>query len=121
MIRRPPRSTLFPYTTLFRSRRRMTYGTITSALPSRFLSDIPADLVKKEQSASYARPGNFQSRYGSGGQTQKWHVDGDGDDDDGEDRYGLKSLNKKLKEMGKTRKYIPLDDATLDHVLSGER
>src|SRR2546430_17483471 len=27
MIRRPPRSTLFPYTTLFRSRRRRTPGT----------------------------------------------------------------------------------------------
>src|ERR1022692_5209964 len=26
MIRRPPRSTLFPYTTLFRSRRRQSYG-----------------------------------------------------------------------------------------------
>src|SRR6266480_7326478 len=27
MIRRPPRSTLFPYTTLFRSRRPARYGT----------------------------------------------------------------------------------------------
>src|SRR5258706_10851701 len=26
MIRRPPRSTLFPYTTLFRSRRRVFHG-----------------------------------------------------------------------------------------------
>src|SRR3712207_7154974 len=26
MIRRPPRSTLFPYTTLFRSRRKMSVG-----------------------------------------------------------------------------------------------
>src|SRR2546430_10273383 len=26
MIRRPPRSTLFPYTTLFRSRRRLRFG-----------------------------------------------------------------------------------------------
>src|SRR3712207_8676682 len=26
MIRRPPRSTLFPYTTLFRSRRRVPHG-----------------------------------------------------------------------------------------------
>src|SRR3989454_9812188 len=34
MIRRPPRSTLFPYTTLFRSRRRMdpaTYATRSRA------------------------------------------------------------------------------------------
>src|SRR3712207_8007479 len=28
MIRRPPRSTLFPYTTLFRSRRRMRRGRV---------------------------------------------------------------------------------------------
>src|SRR3712207_8635021 len=37
MIRRPPRSTLFPYTTLFRSRnngafRRLWYGQLTSQL-----------------------------------------------------------------------------------------
>src|SRR3712207_7647618 len=30
MIRRPPRSTLFPYTTLFRS--RITYGTTVSSI-----------------------------------------------------------------------------------------
>src|SRR2546428_493655 len=28
MIRRPPRSTLFPYTTLFRSEKAGTYGTL---------------------------------------------------------------------------------------------
>src|SRR2546422_6311504 len=31
MIRRPPRSTLFPYTTLFRSHRAVTSSTTTSA------------------------------------------------------------------------------------------
>src|SRR3712207_9420134 len=30
MIRRPPRSTLFPYTTLFRSRPRWSYARLTS-------------------------------------------------------------------------------------------
>src|SRR2546429_5486483 len=34
MIRRPPRSTLFPYTTLFRSRRRSA-TTFTTAMPSK--------------------------------------------------------------------------------------
>src|SRR3712207_7240133 len=36
MIRRPPRSTLFPYTTLFRSRRapRATGGTIAAGAPA---------------------------------------------------------------------------------------
>src|SRR2546422_7206222 len=33
MIRRPPRSTLFPYTTLFRSRRAARSGAPRAALP----------------------------------------------------------------------------------------
>src|SRR2546430_5854583 len=33
MIRRPPRSTLFPYTTLFRSFRRRQHGVLPTALP----------------------------------------------------------------------------------------
>src|SRR2546430_13092627 len=31
MIRRPPRSTLFPYTTLFRSRQEDNHGTVVAA------------------------------------------------------------------------------------------
>src|SRR5256886_12930176 len=38
MIRRPPRSTLFPYTTLFRSR-----GTLSSALP---FGEVAFDLAR---------------------------------------------------------------------------
>src|SRR2546421_772278 len=34
MIRRPPRSTLFPYTTLFRSRRMVPDGSIRSTVDS---------------------------------------------------------------------------------------
>src|SRR2546427_2352254 len=34
MIRRPPRSTLFPYTTLFRSRRSLTRSSSWWAFPS---------------------------------------------------------------------------------------
>src|SRR2546421_4852789 len=34
MIRRPPRSTLFPYTTLFRSHRGTSHHEYPSALPS---------------------------------------------------------------------------------------
>src|SRR5258707_5926966 len=34
MIRRPPRSTLFPYTTLFRSKCRMVETRLRSGLPS---------------------------------------------------------------------------------------
>src|SRR5271170_6805084 len=34
MIRRPPRSTLFPYTTLFRSRRWITFGMPGTQMPA---------------------------------------------------------------------------------------
>src|SRR5260370_7152608 len=36
MIRRPPRSTLFPYTTLFRSKRAPRLATVTSTVKTRF-------------------------------------------------------------------------------------
>src|SRR2546429_467116 len=36
MIRRPPRSTLFPYTTLFRSRRREEVASGAEVIPVRF-------------------------------------------------------------------------------------
>src|SRR3712207_7124256 len=48
MIRRPPRSTLFPYTTLFRSRRRVGAGLdrhhvelLVGALDVRAVGDLP--------------------------------------------------------------------------------
>src|SRR2546430_9550082 len=43
MIRRPPRSTLFPYTTLFRSahRRRKTPALLGESAPSRKLRSSP--------------------------------------------------------------------------------
>src|SRR3712207_8082769 len=41
MIRRPPRSTLFPYTTLFRSRRE-----IEESLPWPILATLPVAVVK---------------------------------------------------------------------------
>src|SRR3712207_7882693 len=48
MIRRPPRSTLFPYTTLFRSDgRRHTAGPFAAkADASRFLATVEADLLR---------------------------------------------------------------------------
>src|SRR5438309_5346764 len=36
-MRRPPRSTLFPYTTLFRSRVRLPWSARAAAIPSRVL------------------------------------------------------------------------------------
>src|SRR5690349_23960517 len=39
MIRRPPRSTLFPYTTLFRSSRDGGYGLLEKANPDLIIAD----------------------------------------------------------------------------------
>src|SRR5438105_10915018 len=50
MIRRPPRSTLFPYTTLFRSRRRKRASKITCRR---------SDVMSKGKKRSGARPGTF--------------------------------------------------------------
>src|SRR3712207_8638555 len=41
MIRRPPRSTLFPYTTLFRSAQR---------LPHPYIAERPLPLIKRDKS-----------------------------------------------------------------------
>src|SRR3712207_8291937 len=43
MIRRPPRSTLFPYTTLFRSRARVTNHTRNAAAPRPFQRVMTAE------------------------------------------------------------------------------
>src|SRR5687768_18080947 len=48
MIRRPPRSTLFPYTTLFRS-RRATEDTLNSAMEGRNAEDETATTRLKAQ------------------------------------------------------------------------
>src|SRR2546426_3551036 len=61
MIRRPPRSTLFPYTTLFRSRRgpvvtQMHYarqGVVTEEMEYVAKREgLPADLVRSEEHTS---------------------------------------------------------------------
>src|SRR5215510_16272616 len=43
MIRRPPRSTLFPYTTLFRSRRLFGEGAFNSAFVPLFAKSLEAE------------------------------------------------------------------------------
>src|SRR5690348_17809530 len=57
MIRRPPRSTLFPYTTLFRSRKRYT-GT-----SERYCASLP---VAYPESAAFSRlsPGGARGQPG---------------------------------------------------------
>src|SRR5687768_18010043 len=57
MIRRPPRSTLFPYTTLFRSRiRRLTGGNCAVGLPRRLSA------AGRRQSRSEEHTSELQSR-----------------------------------------------------------
>src|SRR5258706_108465 len=53
MIRRPPRSTLFPYTTLFRS----------SDEDSGFPVDAPSRTRHRSQTAAFARAGSFCSAH----------------------------------------------------------
>src|SRR5256884_6306084 len=55
MIRRPPRSTLFPYTTLFRSTSETTTSKGWAASSSRACSAV-AQLVTKRDSLSISRP-----------------------------------------------------------------
>src|SRR2546425_8879853 len=57
MIRRPPRSTLFPYTTLFRSRRRADDpGPTWKAAPGRRTSPAPRGRRVPRSSSRRARP-----------------------------------------------------------------
>src|SRR3712207_8217999 len=54
MIRRPPRSTLFPYTTLFRSRTSFGYHGDVGALPSSINDLITRPLTVAAYSANTA-------------------------------------------------------------------
>src|SRR3712207_7659447 len=65
MIRRPPRSTLFPYTTLFRSVRLLPLGgaNITDAIGDRLgLDGSQAEIIKQELSAGGYLPGLVDGR-----------------------------------------------------------
>src|SRR2546427_8074094 len=57
MIRRPPRSTLFPYTTLFRSRRRSPYGTL-----ERRQIDLATGTIRLEPDQERRRAGCLHAR-----------------------------------------------------------
>src|SRR3712207_8357899 len=48
MIRRPPRATLFPYTTLFRSRERMTTQDVEAITPQTLINIRPVVASIKE-------------------------------------------------------------------------
>src|SRR2546430_8218334 len=73
MIRRPPRSTLFPYTTLFRSRTRRTRqlrGPVRrrSRRPRRLLRVLPLG-VRRSRRAPRGLPSGGPRRGGSGEDT----------------------------------------------------
>src|SRR2546430_5303625 len=55
MIRRPPRSTLFPYTTLFRSQR---FGMVVTGLVPH--SEVAAPMVGRKAACSWPAPGRSE-------------------------------------------------------------
>src|SRR6266496_4930550 len=61
MSRRPPRSTLFPYTTLFRSHGRDAQFRYIAARAGEFLAAgdpvVPVDAKKKEKAGEFANGG----------------------------------------------------------------
>src|SRR3712207_8307355 len=60
MIRRPPRSTLFPYTTLFRSNGRRTNASTTKSLAHGMVSFTDADSFEEHgRSAAWQRIRSF--------------------------------------------------------------
>src|SRR2546421_2732810 len=62
MIRRPPRSTLFPYTTLFRSTRAARAVALDAKWPPRGLADGPHRVhVRDQQHAARAGAGKGRS------------------------------------------------------------
>src|SRR5258706_8717959 len=56
MIRRPPRSTLFPYTTLFRS-RVLAQARLSGRMPRRRRSRVPQRRANKGQPRGVEEPG----------------------------------------------------------------
>src|SRR3712207_7186294 len=68
MIRRPPRSTLFPYTTLFRSGKRRAHTPTKQAIrrrcgsSHRFLCLAPLPLLSQHHSTALPSPERFGSR-----------------------------------------------------------
>src|SRR5256885_12183617 len=56
MIRRPPRSTLFPYTTLFRSPSGVPYGHLLEATRATLARERPIPAVARLILAAFERP-----------------------------------------------------------------
>src|SRR5258708_22988597 len=69
MIRRPPRSTLFPYTTLFRS--VSVFDAVALSESKRALDAIPASISAWRQSFEYGLSTNARIRSLSAGQEDR--------------------------------------------------
>src|SRR3712207_9339313 len=65
MIRRPPRSTLFPYTTLFRSRRGVRAERVRRRGPGARPPDRPTDAVHRRRPAPDQRRDRKSTRLNS--------------------------------------------------------
>src|SRR5258708_26640216 len=61
MIRRPPRSTLFPYTTLFRSDDDEIFRSSVLVSPSISENDVARAFTRSRNSGSDASPGSTRS------------------------------------------------------------
>src|SRR2546425_4599478 len=61
MIRRPPRSTLFPYTTLFRSRSPLTTTAMRLGFAGSVTSQVSWPTVPRLRSKYTTRPGTSRS------------------------------------------------------------
>src|SRR3712207_9395380 len=68
MIRRPPRSTLFPYTTLFRS-----FNLLNERLEGTFYFPLPPD-ASLSRLAMYVVDGNNQCKLMEGGMAEREHA-----------------------------------------------
>src|SRR2546430_16678472 len=63
MIRRPPRSTLFPYTTLFRSREQAGDHVRIAPLPGRHDLGVDRSLRLQSEFAPHGVPGERKTKY----------------------------------------------------------
>src|SRR5690349_23980419 len=92
MIRRPPRSTLFPYTTLFRSLRRLQRGCEWTSVPAS--SSASSDEHSHAMAAPVTSGGAPRNRDRKSTRLNSSHV---------EISYAVFCLKKKKKEKKKTK------------------